>query len=142
MSPGTPSMPLLPFSMNFTSPTGSSSSGIQKRYQKWAEERFVSFNTADSLVFIFYQFSNLISGVIVSVGSSPGHVKPKTIKLVFAASPISTQLWQLKAKTGWIRIRILCLSRAHVGGRFGQRSRLVKVDFAFSLVKNKVQVAL
>jgi hypothetical protein len=34
----------------------------------------------------------LISGVIVSVGSSPGHVKPKTIKLVFAASPISTQL--------------------------------------------------
>jgi hypothetical protein len=33
-------------------------------------------------------------------------------------------------------------NRAHVGGRFGQRSRLVKVDFAFSLVKSKVQVAL
>lgn len=43
MSPGTPSMPLLPFSMNFTSPTGSSSSGIQKRYQKWAEEREKTF---------------------------------------------------------------------------------------------------
>lgn len=39
MSPGTPSMPILPFSMNFTSPTGSTNSGIQKRYQKWAEER-------------------------------------------------------------------------------------------------------
>ncbi|CAG2222721.1 KIF13 [Mytilus edulis] len=41
MSPGTPSMPILPFSMNFTSPTGSTNSGIQKRYQKWAEERQV-----------------------------------------------------------------------------------------------------
>jgi hypothetical protein len=27
-------------------------------------------------------------------------------------------------------------------GRFGQRSRFVKVDFAFSLVKSEVQVAL
>jgi hypothetical protein len=33
-------------------------------------------------------------------------------------------------------------SRAHVGGPFGRRSRLVKVDFAFSLVKSEVQVAL
>ena len=32
--------------------------------------------------------------------------------------------------------------RAHVGGRFGRSSRLVKVDFAFSLVKSEVQVAL
>ncbi|XP_071144452.1 kinesin-like protein KIF13A [Mytilus edulis] len=43
MSPGTPSMPILPFSMNFTSPTGSTNSGIQKRYQKWAEEREKTF---------------------------------------------------------------------------------------------------
>ena len=32
--------------------------------------------------------------------------------------------------------------RAHVGGRCERRSRLVKVDFAFSLVKFEVQVAL
>ena len=32
--------------------------------------------------------------------------------------------------------------RAHVGGWFGRRSCLVKVDFAFSLVKSEVQVAL
>jgi hypothetical protein len=32
-------------------------------------------------------------------------------------------------------------TRAHVGGRFGQRSHLVKVDFALSLVKSEVQVA-
>ena len=32
--------------------------------------------------------------------------------------------------------------RAHVGGRFGQRSRLVKIDFVFSLVKSQVQVTL
>ena len=88
MSPGTPSMSLLPFSMNFTSPTGSSSSGIQKRYQMWAEERFVSFNTVDSLVFVLCLFSYFISGVIVNVGSSHGRVKPKTIKLVFDASPL------------------------------------------------------
>jgi hypothetical protein len=28
------------------------------------------------------------------------------------------------------------------GGQFGRRSRLVKVDFAFSLVKSEIQVAL
>ena len=37
---------------------------------------------------------------------------------------------------------LISLYRAHVGGRFGRRSRLVKVDFAFSLVKREVQVAL
>ena len=35
-----------------------------------------------------------------------------------------------------------CYYRAHVGGRFGRRSCLVKVDFAFSLVKSEVQVAM
>ena len=32
--------------------------------------------------------------------------------------------------------------KAHVRGRFGQRSRLVEVDFVFSLVKSEVQVGL
>jgi hypothetical protein len=38
--------------------------------------------------------TNCISGIMVSmliVGSSPGRVKPKTIKLVFVASPLSMQ---------------------------------------------------
>ena len=36
---------------------------------------------------------NRICGVmvIVLVGSNPGRVKPKTMKLVFAVSPLSTQ---------------------------------------------------
>ena len=33
-------------------------------------------------------------------------------------------------------------TRTHVRGWLGRRSRLVKVDFAFSLVKSEVQVAL
>ena len=37
-------------------------------------------------------------------------VKPKTIKLVFVASPLSTQHYGERAKTGWLRIRIMCLS--------------------------------
>ena len=37
---------------------------------------------------------------------------------------------------------ILPIDQVHVGGRFGRRSRLVKVDFAFLLVKSEVQVAL
>ena len=38
--------------------------------------------------------TNCISGIMVSmliVGSSPGRVKPMTIKLVFVASPLSMQ---------------------------------------------------
>ena len=37
-------------------------------------------------------------------------VKPKTIKLEFVASPLSTQHYGERAKTGWLRIRIMCLS--------------------------------
>ena len=37
-------------------------------------------------------------------------VKPKTIKLVFVASPVSTQHWEERANTGWLRIRIMCPS--------------------------------
>ena len=38
--------------------------------------------------------------------------KPKIIKLVFVASPISTQHQGVRAKTGWVEISILCLSGA------------------------------
>jgi hypothetical protein len=39
------------------------------------------------------------------VGSSPGRIKPKLIKFVFVVSP-------LRAKIGWLGIRIMCPSGA------------------------------
>ena len=38
--------------------------------------------------------------------------KPKTIKLVFVASPLSTQHYRERTKTGWHGIRIICQSGA------------------------------
>jgi hypothetical protein len=40
----------------------------------------------------------------------PNRVKPKTIKLVFVASPLSRQQSEKceRAKTGWLEIRIIC----------------------------------
>jgi hypothetical protein len=46
------------------------------------------------------------------LGSSPGRVKPKTLKLVFVASTLSTQHLGERAKTVWFGIRIMCLSGA------------------------------
>ena len=43
-----------------------------------------------------------------TVCSSPDEVKPKTIKLIFAASPLTTQQLGERAKTGWLGIRIMC----------------------------------
>ena len=42
------------------------------------------------------------------MGLSPGRVKPKTIKLVFVASPLNSQYSGERAKTGWFGIRIMC----------------------------------
>jgi len=61
---------------------------------------------------------NRISDIMVSVlvssvvdrGFEPGWVKPKTIQLVFVASPLSTQHKGERAKTGWLEIRIMCLT--------------------------------
>ena len=36
------------------------------------------------------------------MGSSPGKVKPKNKKLVFVASPLSTQYEGERAKTSWL----------------------------------------
>jgi hypothetical protein len=36
------------------------------------------------------------------MGSNPDWVKPKTKKLVFVASPLSTQHLGKRAKTGWL----------------------------------------
>ena len=41
------------------------------------------------------------------VGSSPNQVKPKTIKLVFVASLLSTHHWGERTKTGWLGISIM-----------------------------------
>ena len=37
-------------------------------------------------------------------------VKPKNIKLVSVASPVSTQHWGERANTGWVGIRIMYLN--------------------------------
>jgi hypothetical protein len=46
------------------------------------------------------------------MGSRPDRVKPKTIKLVFVASPLSKQHSGARAKTRWLGIRIMFLSGA------------------------------
>ena len=43
---------------------------------------------------------------------SPDRVKPKTIKLVFVAFPLSTQHSGVRAKTSWLGIGIICPSGA------------------------------
>ena len=44
------------------------------------------------------------------MGSSFDWVKPKTKKLVFVVSPLSMQNLGVRAKTGWLGIRIMCPS--------------------------------
>ena len=61
---------------------------------------------------------NRIGGVMVSMlasgavdcGCEPWSGQTKTIKLVFVASPLSTQHLGERAKTGWLGIRIMCLN--------------------------------
>jgi hypothetical protein len=44
--------------------------------------------------------------------SSTVRFKPKTIQMQFITSPLSTQHFVVKAKTGWLGIRIMCPSGA------------------------------
>jgi hypothetical protein len=44
------------------------------------------------------------------MGSNPDWVKPKTKKMVFVASPLSTQHLGKRAKTVWLGIWIMCQS--------------------------------
>ena len=46
------------------------------------------------------------------MGFEPDQVKPKRIKLVFVASPLSMQHYGERAKTGWHGIRIIYPSGA------------------------------
>lgn len=41
---------------------------------------------------------------------SPGWVKSETIKLIIAASPLTTQYSGIRAKTGYFGIRMMCSS--------------------------------
>ena len=52
--------------------------------------------------------------VLASIAVDRGfnEVKPKTIKLVFVASPLSMQHKGEIARTGWQRIKIMCPSGA------------------------------
>jgi len=43
------------------------------------------------------------------LGSSPGPVKPKTIKLVVVASPQSTHYKGEIAKTGWLSLYLISI---------------------------------
>ena len=57
-----------------------------------------------------------INGVIVSVFAlsvveSDHGFKPKTIKLVFATSPLTTHHQGIRTKVDWLRIRIICQER-------------------------------
>jgi hypothetical protein len=44
---------------------------------------------------------------VVDHGFKPGHVKSKTVKLVFVASPLSMQLYGVREKTDGLGIRIM-----------------------------------
>ena len=67
---------------------------------------------------IIPKYQNGIGVVLVIVlpshagdqGSNPGWVKPKTLKLVFAASPLSTQHEGVRAKTDRLGVSIMCPS--------------------------------
>ena len=49
---------------------------------------------------------------VVDCEFEPRLVKTKTIKLVFVASPLSTQHLGERTKTSWLGIRIMCPSGA------------------------------
>ena len=65
-------------------------------------------------------FPDLLGGVMVNVLALsaegrrlepwPGQTKD-LMKLVVAASPLSTQHKGVRAKTGWLRVRIMCLGK-------------------------------
>ena len=53
---------------------------------------------------------SVLAWSVVDRGFEPRWDKPKTIKLIFVASAISTQREGERAKTDWLGIRIMCPS--------------------------------
>jgi len=56
--------------------------------------------------------ANVLVSSAVDRGLKPDMAKPKTIKLVFVASLLSTHKKGEGAKTGWLGIKIMCPSGA------------------------------
>ena len=55
---------------------------------------------------------SVLASSVVDRGFEPGRVKPKNVKLVCVASPLSMQHLGERAKTGWPGIGIMCPSGA------------------------------
>ena len=53
---------------------------------------------------------NVLAPSVVYRGFEPDRVKPKTIKLVFVASLLSTHHLGERARVGWLGIMIMCPS--------------------------------
>ena len=68
---------------------------------------------------------------------SPNRAEPKTMKFIAAASLLNTQHSGVKAKTGWLEIRIMCPSGAtHLPGPWTD----VSVGYICSTINFKVPI--
>jgi hypothetical protein len=72
----------------------------------------------------------MLTSSVVDHGVSPSQVKPKTIKLVFVVSLISMQHQWVRARTGWLRIIMMCPSERHVYLLFQGASTIYKSNSA------------
>ena len=55
---------------------------------------------------------SMLTSNAVDCGFYSGQVYPKIVELVFGASLPSMQHWDVRSKTGWLRIRVMCWSGA------------------------------
>jgi hypothetical protein len=51
---------------------------------------------------------SVLASTVVDSGFDPRSGQTKTMKLVFVASPLSTQHQAVRGKTDWLGIRIMC----------------------------------
>ena len=57
--------------------------------------------------------SSMLASSVVDCGLEPRSGQPRDFKkMVFSASPLSTQLYGVRANAGWFGIRIMCPSGA------------------------------
>ena len=62
------------------------------------------------MLYMTFFFLYMLAVNTVDHGFESGHVKLKTMKLVFVAFPLSTQHSGERVKTGWLGIRRMCPS--------------------------------
>ena len=84
---------------------------------------FIFLNLCKMLAVSFWHIFHIISTASVVkwlacsyrvrkvVRSIPGRVESETLKLVFAASPLSTRHLGVRANTGPLEVRIMCLGK-------------------------------